>query len=103
MWGETQLKYDLLIGAPHDLVSERGPEHPVPHSLPGLHVRVLVIVPDPHLTEQALHAPKAPICALTGRKGSGRLEKNISLLCTLSSLSLQEIIQLPAFLSASLL
>ena len=89
VWGETQFKYDLLIGAPHDLVSERGPEHCVPHSLPGLHVRVLVIVPDPHLTEQALQAPKAPICALTGMKDLGRLEnKYFFYFVRLSTLSL---------------
>jgi len=32
----------FTIGLPHDRVSDMGPEHCVPHSFPGLHVRVRV-------------------------------------------------------------
>jgi len=32
------------------------------HGPPLIHVLVLVIVPVPHRTEQALHGPNAPIC-----------------------------------------
>ena len=58
----------LPIAIPHDLVSERGPVHPAPHSLPEMQVRLRVCVPIPHLTEHALHAPKALILEFTERK-----------------------------------
>jgi len=47
------------MALPHDLLSERAPVHPAPHSLPAIQVRVRVCVPIPHLVEHALHAPKA--------------------------------------------
>ena len=47
-------------GVPHDRVSEEGPEHPAPHSLPAIQDRVRDCVPDPHCTEHALQAPYAP-------------------------------------------
>ena len=58
------LKY-LLIGPPHARVSDKVPEHLVPQALPGVHVRLRDCVPAPQEVEQALHAPKAPITALT--------------------------------------
>ena len=53
------------IGPPHARVSDKGPEHLVPQAFPGVHVRLRDCVPAPHDVEQALHAPKAPITALT--------------------------------------
>jgi len=50
---------------PHDRVSDIGPEHCVPQAFPGVHVRLRDCVPRPHEVEQALHAPKAPMRALT--------------------------------------
>jgi len=42
---------------PHGLVSVLTPEQGAPHELPAMHGRVLVWLPIPHFTEQALHAP----------------------------------------------
>jgi len=42
---------ELIIAVPHDLVSERGPAHPAPHSLPAIQGRVRVCVPIPHFVE----------------------------------------------------
>ena len=50
----------LPTAIPQDLVSVEDPLQPIPHSLPAIQVRDLVIVPVPHLTEQELHAPYAP-------------------------------------------
>ena len=59
-------KRNLPTGVPHDRDSVLGPTHPVPHSLPAIHERLLVIVPDPHRVEQALHCPNAVHRELTG-------------------------------------
>jgi len=50
---------ELMIGVPHARVSDRAPTHPLPQALPAIQARVLVCVPAPHLTEQALNALKA--------------------------------------------
>jgi len=42
-----------------------GPEHPAPQAFPAIHGRLLVWTPDPHLVEQAPHAPYAPHRELT--------------------------------------
>jgi len=52
-------------GVPQDRDSDDGPTHPAPHEFPAMHTRDLVCVPDPHLTEHALHAPNAPYLLLT--------------------------------------
>ena len=53
------------IGVPQALDSDEAPEHPAPHELPAIQVRVLVCVPDPHFTEHAPHAPNALSLLLT--------------------------------------
>jgi len=56
---------ELMTGVPHGRVSDAGPVHGAPQALPRIQVRVLVCVPDPHLTEHALKAPKAVHLELT--------------------------------------
>jgi len=48
---------ESMIAVPQDRDSEDGPEHGAPQALPAIQERVLVCVPIPHFTEQALHAP----------------------------------------------
>jgi len=51
------LHLESTIAEPQDRVSVDGPEHDRPQELPWIHERVLVCVPLPHFTEQALQAP----------------------------------------------
>ena len=55
-----------------------GPTHPVPQALPAIHERLLVIVPDPHRVEQALHCPNAVHRELTGMKRENRIGKSLN-------------------------
>ena len=64
----------LPTAVPQDLVSVEGPLQPIPHSLPAIQGRDRVWVPDPQLTEQALHGPYAPYLELT-KKGEEFLFK----------------------------
>jgi hypothetical protein len=50
----------FTIAPPQAFDSEEGPEHALPHSLPAIQDRVLVIVPAPHFFEHPLHAPNPP-------------------------------------------
>ena len=66
----------LPTAVPQDLVSVEGPLQPIPHSLPAIQGRDRVWVPDPHFTEQALHAPYAPYLELTKKGEKYRFKKN---------------------------